>query len=219
VILVSLMVGLVAAQTSAAPLEPLPEFGVPFGCGRTYALSQGHNQGTHVSRDAWAWDFEMPVGVPIVAARAGWVSKARGDSNVGGCHPLLAGSANYVVLEHAEGLETQYLHLSSVVVRPGEHVEEGQLLGYSGSTGWSCAPHLHFKVMRHEEVGWNHFSVPAALRGTGDPVAGTVVSAPTCTVLEEVPLMTGEPSDESRELASAPVKPDAAPPGGTKQGT
>jgi murein DD-endopeptidase MepM/ murein hydrolase activator NlpD len=203
---VSLMVALVAAQV-AAPDEPLPEFGIPFGCGRTFSLSQGHNAGTHVRRDAWAWDFEMPQGVPIVAAREGWVAKARGDSTVGGCHPLLAGSANFVVLDHGNGIETQYLHLSSVVVRPGEHVVEGQLLGYSGSTGFSCRPHLHFKVMRRETEGWNHFSVPATLRGVGDPMLGTRVAAPVCGAPSAQPLLTGEPNSVHLKETSAPSEP------------
>src|SRR5262249_24566161 len=64
----------------------------------------------------------------------------------------------------------------------------GQLLGWSGSTGWSCGPHLHFKVMRDEGAGWNHFSTPATLKGRGDPLAGQSVAAPRCPVQEATQL-------------------------------
>lgn len=153
---------------------------MPFACGARFPVSQGHATGSHLSHDTYAWDFRMPEGTPITAARAGVVRLARGDSRKGGCDPKMARHANYVVLEHDGDLETQYLHFSSVVVKVGERVEQGQLLGYSGNTGWSCGPHLHFKVARRENDTWNNPSLPAMLAGHGDPVRGTLVAAPAC---------------------------------------
>jgi len=130
--------------------------------------------------DTWAWDFRMPSGVPIVAAGDGTVRLARGDSTSGGCDPSFAASANYVVIAHANGLETQYLHLEGVVVAPGDQVKEGDLLGYSGKTGWACGSHLHFKVARPEGTAWNNPSVPSRIKGYGDPSLESWVSAPQC---------------------------------------
>jgi murein DD-endopeptidase MepM/ murein hydrolase activator NlpD len=173
----------VLASLPAAPSARnslVPEVGVPFACGRVYPVSQGHDTGSHLQNDTWAWDFRMPVGTPIVSAMDGVVRMARGDSRVGGCDPKMAPHANYVVVSHEGGIETQYLHFSAVVVKAGEEVRKGQLLGYSGSTGWSCGPHLHFKVARAVGSGWNNPSIPAGIHGYGDPVRDTLVAAPSC---------------------------------------
>src|SRR5262245_58557838 len=101
-----------APEPLAAP-EPLltvPEARVPFGCGLTFPVSQAHETGSHLQHDAWAWDFRMPEGTPVVAAYDGVVRLARGDSARGGCDVRFAPFANYVVVDHGNGLETQYLH-------------------------------------------------------------------------------------------------------------
>lgn len=166
-----------AALTAGTP----PEVRVPFGCGLTFPVSQAHDTGSHLQNDVWAWDFRMPEGTPIVAAMDGTVRLARGDSAIGGCGAEFAPYANYVVVRHAGGLETQYLHFSSVVVRAGDKVKAGDLLGYSGKTGWACGAHLHFKMAREEGSGWNNPSVPARIVGYGDPQAETLISAPSCS--------------------------------------
>lgn len=84
-------------------------------------------------------DFAAPYGAPVyatgsgVVARVGWM----------GAYGLA------VLLDHAEGYQSLYGHLSRLVVRPGQRVEKGQVLGYVGSTGRSTGPHLHFSVYRH----------------------------------------------------------------------
>lgn len=177
-----------------APAQAVPQVEIPFACGRTFVVSQAHQVGSHRHHDAFAWDFRMPVGEPIVAAADGLVRAARGDSAVGGCHPAFAREANYVVVSHDAGFETQYLHFSRVVVAPGEQVKAGSLLGYSGKTGWACGAHLHFKVARAETPSWNNRSVPAQIRGYGDPQAGVVVSAPPCGATR--PQMASLPTEE-----------------------
>lgn len=168
------------AAASVLVAVPAPEVKVPFGCGLSFQVSQGHDVGSHVDYDRWAWDFRMPAGTPVLAALDGTVRLARGDSRSGGCDARFAPDANYVVLEHAAGVETQYLHFERVVVHPGDVVKAGQLLGYSGATGWACGPHLHFKVARRTNDGWNNPSVPAQLVGYGDPGLDTLIRAPAC---------------------------------------
>ena len=170
---------------SAIPLET-PEVGVPFGCGMSFPVSQVHNIGSHVGNDSWAWDFRMPEGTPVVAALEGMVRLARGDSDEGGCDPAMARKANYVVIESPGNIETQYLHFSVVTVVPGQHVRRGELLGYSGKTGWACGAHLHFKVATPVSAGWNNPSVEAHLQGYGDPVLESWVSSSPCTAPLEV---------------------------------
>jgi len=136
----------------------------------------------------------MPEGMPVVAARPGRVRLVRGDSQVGGCDPRYAPQANYVVISHGDGFETQYLHFQSVVVLPGEWVEAGALLGYSGKTGWACGAHLHFKVALEGGPGWNNPSVPAMIAGYGDPEPKTWVMAPACEAEQPAQLQAQLPA-------------------------
>ena len=75
-------------------------------------------------------------GEPITASQSGIVIKAE-------YHPSWG---NYVVISHADGTNTLYAHQQEYSVRAGEHVKQGQLIGYVGSTGNSTGSHLHFEV-------------------------------------------------------------------------
>jgi murein DD-endopeptidase MepM/ murein hydrolase activator NlpD len=197
----------VARASPPVTLEP-PEVGVPFGCGMSFPVSQTHKVGSHLGNDAWAWDFRMPEGTPVVAALDGVVRLARGDSEEGGCDPTLAHKANYVVIAHAGNLETQYLHFTTVSVVPGQPVRRGELLGYSGKTGWACGAHLHFKVATPVSAGWNNPSVEARLAGHGDPELESSVSSAACSAPREV---------FAQQPARAPRSPRAV--GATPRGT
>lgn len=198
------------AVSSSNSIVDMPEVGVPFACGRIYPVSQGHDTGSHKYNDTYAWDFRMPEGTPIVAARDGVVRMARGDSTEGGCDERLASKANYVVVSHGDGLETQYLHFSAVVVKRGERVKQGQLLGFSGSTGWSCGPHLHFKVAKETGRGWNNPSVPARITGYGDPARNTRVASPVCRDSNDSLVAAQEPSRTGEAVMSLSAAADEA---------
>jgi murein DD-endopeptidase MepM/ murein hydrolase activator NlpD len=81
-------------------------------------------------------DFRVTTGTPVHATNAGTVILAR---------PLYF-EGNCVILDHGEGLETIYMHLSEFKVKEGEKVTAGQVVALSGGTGRSTAPHLHFAV-------------------------------------------------------------------------
>ncbi len=161
--------------------------------------------------DTWAWDFRMPSGVPIVAASDGTVRLARGDSATGGCDPSFAAASNYVVIAHPNGYESQYLHMQTVVVAVGDQVKEGDLLGYSGKTGWACGSHLHFKVARPEGTAWNNPSVPARIKGYGDPLADSWVAAPQCDAARLAALEPKRSVDRPKGVGN--VEPAVAQPG------
>jgi len=170
----------------------------------SFPVSQVHNVGSHVGNDAWAWDFRMPEGTPVVAALDGVVRLARGDSDEGGCDPAMARKANYVVIESPGNVETQYLHFSAVGVTAGQHVRRGDLLGYSGKTGWACGAHLHFKVATPVSAGWNNPSVEARLQGYGDPALEAWVSSPPCTAPLEVATHQPPPAVRRGDPAAQP---------------
>lgn len=217
--------GSVAQLAPVPPTEPKPleagaplEVGVPFACGHAYPVSQGHDTGSHLMNDTWAWDFRMPSGVPITAALPGTVRLARGDSYKGGCDSSFAPDSNYVVVAHDSGLETQYLHFETVTVRAGEKVKAGDILGYSGKTGWACGSHLHFKLARSDGPGWNNPSVRARIKGYGDPSLEMVVKAAACNAPGNAiaahppaPSDSAEHPPSSIQSSKAPVS-AAAPP-------
>lgn len=81
-------------------------------------------------------DLAAPRGTPVLAARDGMVGRSGWWGTYG----------NAVALDHGDGSETRYAHLSSVAVGTGEVVRQGDVIGYVGSTGASTGPHLHFEL-------------------------------------------------------------------------
>ncbi|WP_285418926.1 M23 family metallopeptidase [Pseudomonas sp. efr-133-TYG-5] len=126
---------------------PFPWRGGPF------RLSQGANGDySHFGpKNKYAMDIAMPVGTPIIAARAGVVVKTENSQNGRGNDP----SGNFVRVLHDDGTMGVYLHLKqgSVSVREGQRVAVGSPLALSGNTGNSSGPHLHFVVQRNTGMG------------------------------------------------------------------
>lgn len=85
-------------------------------------------------------DFPAAPGTPVRAAAAGTVLRAEPNAGWNG------GYGNLVTIDHTDGVETRYAHLSTVAVNPGATVEQGQVIGGVGSTGDSSGPHLHFET-------------------------------------------------------------------------
>jgi len=81
-------------------------------------------------------DIGVPMGTPIAAAAAGTVIYCGWE----------AGYGNLVVIDHGGNLATAYGHQSSIAVSCGQHVDQGQTIGYVGCTGHCFGPHLHFEV-------------------------------------------------------------------------
>lgn len=84
-------------------------------------------------------DIAVPVGSLVRASATGQVLEAGLDPQYG----------NFVLLQHDAGYQTMYGHLSRILVATGAAVEAGEVIGLSGNTGRSSAPHLHFEVRLH----------------------------------------------------------------------
>ena len=82
-------------------------------------------------------DMGCAAGTPIYATRAGTVTVASYQAG---------GAGNYVALNHGDGFGSIYMHMTRYVVKQGDKVSAGQLIGYVGSTGISTGPHLHFGI-------------------------------------------------------------------------
>ena len=82
-------------------------------------------------------DWATPVGTPIYASCGGTVAKAGWGSGYG-----------YVVyIDHPDGRQTRYAHLSKVLVKAGQSVKQGEKIALSGNTGITSGPHLHFEML------------------------------------------------------------------------
>ena len=84
-------------------------------------------------------DLSAPKGTPVYATADGVVSREKGGSGYG----------IVVILNHGYSYQTLYAHLSKKVVKPGQKVKRGQLIGYVGNTGLSFGTHLHYEVIKN----------------------------------------------------------------------
>lgn len=85
-------------------------------------------------------DIAAPNGTQILAAAAGTVTIANGIDSWGGSYGY------HIKIDHGNGLETLYAHCSAICVTPGQQVQQGEVIGFVGSTGNSTGNHLHFEV-------------------------------------------------------------------------
>lgn len=115
-------------------------------------------------------DFGLPTGTQVFSAADGIVI-GTGNTDL---MPHCQSWGKWVVIRHGFGLTTLYAHLSLVKVRLGQKIQEGELLGYSGNTGFSTGPHLHFSVYDSngiQIVPYERVSRNSRCRGLLVPVA------------------------------------------------
>ncbi len=125
-------------------------------------------------------DISAPIGTPVDAALAGTVL-ATGDTdlshNAAGqqCYSF----GKWVMISHANGLNTMYAHLSEIDVTKGQGVKTGQRIGYSGMTGYATGPHLHFGVYAAEGTKIMTLGQFRGTKGTRCANASMPVAAPS----------------------------------------
>lgn len=110
----------------------------------------------HVGNLKNSVDFITEEGLPVKASFDGTVVDLKSDSDIGGEDKDMEQFGNFVEIEHASGEYSEYEHLkqNSVMVKLGDAVKKGQIIGYTGSTGWIAhlGPHLHFMVGEYGET-------------------------------------------------------------------
>ena len=126
-----------SAQSSAAS-SSTPVLSAPSSAGFVWPV-----HGVMTSSFGWRWgrmhegiDIAVPSGTSVVAAMSGTVIVAG----------WMGGYGNLVVIDHGNGTSTAYAHNASVAAAVGQQVAQGQLIAYSGNTGNSTGPHVHFEV-------------------------------------------------------------------------
>jgi len=135
---------------------------LPYENGKSYRVLQGYgSRFSHVGLEQYAVDFNMSVGTPVHAARAGVVARIEESSDKGCWDDGCGAYANYIVILHDDGTTGEYYHLqqNGALIDVGDHIIAGQKIALSGNTGHTTMPHLHFAVYRAAAWG-NTQSIP-----------------------------------------------------------
>jgi len=122
---------------------------LPWTAGEVFlCIQSNHAVVSHRGRTEFAYDFVMPVGTDVRAARGGTVARVvEHHDGAGRDKPN-----NLVAVDHGDGTVGYYLHLKreGAFVEEGETVAQGEVIAHSGHVGKSALPHLHFHVVDQE---------------------------------------------------------------------
>lgn len=117
-------------------------------------------------QNRYAVDFIVPIGTPVLAARSGVVMETIASYDSGGQNAKLYSTrANFIRILHDDGSMGLYAHLkeNGILVSSGQRVGLGETIGYSGNTGFSSGPHLHFALQIN--TGMRLTSIPFKMVG------------------------------------------------------
>jgi murein DD-endopeptidase MepM/ murein hydrolase activator NlpD len=129
-------------------------------------------------------DFGLPTGSRVKAALSGTVAATGNTDAFRGCYSY----GKWVLIHHNNGLSTLYAHLSGIALPEGSEVFTGQTIGYSGNTGYSTGPHLHFSVFATQGVQIVRFGDIKEITNCSDayvPVAPLAAYLDPLSYLEE----------------------------------
>jgi murein DD-endopeptidase MepM/ murein hydrolase activator NlpD len=149
-------------QQAFAP-PPESEYVLPWDVGVSYTMFQGNCSQLGGHRDTFAYDFDLGMGDPVLASRAGTViivnDQFSDDDHV-------EGHENNVFVQHDDGSVVRYTHLmqGSATVSLDQSVLPGDLLGLSGNSGNSAGPHLHFQAFRDRSSFDKSNAIPITFR-------------------------------------------------------
>jgi murein DD-endopeptidase MepM/ murein hydrolase activator NlpD len=144
-------------------------YDLPFPAGKSYRCLAGNGVGTHKGNVQYSWDFSMPIGDIVVAARDGTVLQIGDHGNVN------AGMA--VLVGHDDGTAATYGHLlrGGILVKKRERILKGEPIGKIGPEAAGAPPHLHFHITRTDDTVK---TIPSRFKGpegrAWNPSAGAV---------------------------------------------
>ncbi len=114
-------------------------------------------------------DFGAPIGTPVKSVMGGVVSGVANTDIIKGCYSY----GKWIMVKHPNGLSSLYAHLSVQNVSVGDFVTTGQVIGYSGNTGYSTGPHLHFGLYATQGVQITKLTNSVNCKGATIPLADT----------------------------------------------
>jgi len=144
----------VFGDVNARPSDPEEQYWLPYATNDSETIYQGYD-GAFSHQNAYSLDFSHKLGTEVYAARSGKVIINKTDSDKACLTKDCAKYNNKIVILHGDGTFAEYVHLKKggSTVSKGDAIKQGQLIGYSGNTGWSKGPHLHFSVFKNNIDG------------------------------------------------------------------
>lgn len=160
------------SDLSIYPPQVSSPYKLPWKVGISRFVSQGNRSFTsHRALHFYAWDFVMPLGAEIVAARDGTVIRVVQNFSGVGFDP------NYIWIQHEDGEISNYGHIqkNSALVKIGDYVRSGQPIALNGMVGQTTLPHVHFVVFNKDATE----SIPVSFSDVpgGVPLAGRLYTS------------------------------------------
>jgi murein DD-endopeptidase MepM/ murein hydrolase activator NlpD len=140
----------------------------PWTAGLTFRCNQG-NFGAFSHDNPlsyYAWDFGLPLCTPVLASAYGVIYLTGYSNN---------GYGNFIIIKHIYGLNSIYGHLCAMNGAIGKSVKQGEIIGYSGNTGRTTGPHLHFSM-----IDSRGYSLPSQFEDIGVPEEGGYYRSENC---------------------------------------
>ncbi|WP_445720543.1 M23 family metallopeptidase [Flavobacterium sp.] len=124
-------------------------YDLPFKKSEKFSVLQGYN-GTFSHQNENSLDFSMPIGTELFAIREGIVIKVIDNNNRNCATKDCAKYNNTIIIYHSDGTFAEYTHLKQkgAIVKVGDQITKGQIIGYSGNVGWSSVAHLHLVIFK-----------------------------------------------------------------------
>lgn len=141
---------------------PLDNIIVTQRFGKTSASKRLYTSGSHNGAD-----FGVPIGTPVKSVLEGVVVGTGNTDQYKGCYSF----GKWIMVKHPNGLSTIYAHLSVIKAVEGNSVTTGEVIGYSGNTGYSTGPHLHLGVYATQGVRIEKYTNSRACKEARMPLA------------------------------------------------
>jgi murein DD-endopeptidase MepM/ murein hydrolase activator NlpD len=130
--------------------------------GKTVDAKRLYASGTHNGVD-----FRASIGTPVKAVMAGVIQGTGNTDAQKGCYSY----GKWVLIKHPNGLSSLYGHLSLIKVAEGQSIETGEIIGYSGQTGYATGPHLHLTVYASQGLEVQKYSSSINCKNVSIPIA------------------------------------------------
>ncbi len=129
-------------------------YALPFENNKAHLLVQGYF-GKYSHKERAALDFKMKKGTKVLAARDGLVTRVKEDGEKGGTKKEFRSEGNNIIIQHFDNSRSGYWHIqkNGALINVGDTVRKGQVIAFSGNTGYTAFPHLHFIVWKNNDRG------------------------------------------------------------------